>query len=138
MRVLAWIYLVGGVVALFIACALLIGNDDLALGGPSLLPDIVTDSWRMLLGLAIWVANVGLSAAWIAFRRLPNWSWLPMLIPLFFIFGYFSVGLAPTATAAIIGLIVGGIVAPAGVAAIASAIGHAVMQHRARVVSGPA
>lgn len=76
MRVLAWISLVIGVFSLFVACALLLRNDDLALGGTALLPYVLSDSRRLLLGPAIWVAAVGLSVAWTAFRRLPGLAWL--------------------------------------------------------------
>jgi hypothetical protein len=137
MRVLAWISLVVGVVALFVASALLIGNDDLALGGPDLLPDVVADNWRLLLGLALWVGAVGLATAWIAFRRLPGLAWLAMLILVFLFVAYLAAGLVPSLGAALVALIVGGIVVPVGVAAIASAIGSAVTRRRTRAAERP-
>jgi hypothetical protein len=136
MRVLAWISLVVGVVALLVASALLIGNDDLALGGPSLLPDVMADNWRFLFGFAVWVGAVGLSAAWIAFRRLPGLAWLSMLILVLLFVVYLAAGLTPTVGPAVVALLVGGIVAPVGVAAIGSVIGRAVLRRRERV-AGP-
>ena len=138
MRVLAWISLIIGVVSLFVACALLVGNDDLALGGPSLLPYVLTDSWRLLLGPAIWVAAVGLSVAWIAFRRLPGLAWLGLLVLAFLFVAYLAVGLVPSVGIAVVAVIVGGIIVPVGVAAIASAIGHAVVRRRSDAVARPA
>jgi hypothetical protein len=133
-RVLAWISLVVGVVSLLVASALLLGNDDLALGGPALLPDVVSDSWRLLFGFALWVGAVGLSAAWIAFRRLPGLAWLSMLIRALLFVGYLAAGLAPSAGGALIALVIGGIVVPVGVAAMGSVIGSAVLRRRARPV----
>ncbi|MBF4633023.1 hypothetical protein ITJ38_01245 [Agreia pratensis] len=135
MRVLAWISLVVGVVSLFVASALLIGNDDLAVGGPSLLPYVVTDNWRLLLGLSIWVGAVGLSAAWIAFRRLPGLAWLSLLVPVILIFVYLAVGLVPSVAPAVVALLIGGIAVPVGVAAIGSAIGGAVKRRLARTAT---
>lgn len=135
MRVLAWISLVVGVVALFVASALLIGNDDLALGGPALLPDVLAGNWRYLFGSALWVGAVGLSTAWIAFRRLPGLAWLAMLILVLLFVLYLAASLVTTAGAAVVALVVGGILMPVGVAAIASVIGGAVTRRRARTVS---
>jgi hypothetical protein len=130
---LAWISLVVGVVSLLVASALLLGNDDLALGGPALLPDVMADNWRYLFGFVLWVGAVGLSAAWIAFRRLPGLSWLSMLILVLLFVVYLATSLVPTVGAALVALVVGGIVVPVGIAAIGSVIGQAVLRRRERV-----
>jgi hypothetical protein len=135
MRVLAWISLVVGVVALFVASALLLGNDDLAVGGPALLPDVVAGNWRYLFGFVIWVGAAGLSTAWIAFRRLPGLAWLSMLILVLFFVAYLAASLVTSVGAALVALFVGGIVVPVGVSAIASVIGRAVTRRRARTVN---
>jgi hypothetical protein len=137
MRVLAWISLAVGVVSLLVAGALLFGNDDLALSGPSLLPDVVSDAWRVPLGLAVFVGAVGLAAAWLAFRRLPGLAWLSMLVFVLVFVVYVAVVIAPTAWVAIVGSVVGGIVVPVVVAAIGSGIGSAVVRRRGRVVDRP-
>ena len=132
MRVLAWISLVVGVVSLFVAPALLIGNADLAVGGPMLLPSVLTYSWRLLIGPSIWLGGVGLSVAWIAFRRLPGLAWLSLLVLLLLLVPYLGVGILPTLAPIVAALIVGGLLVPVGVAAIGSAIGGAVNRRRAQ------
>lgn len=84
------------------------------------------------------MAAVGLSVAWIAFRRLPGLAWLALLVLAFLFVGYLAVGLVPSVGMAIVALIMGGIIVPVGVAAIASAIGHAVMRRRTDAVARPA
>jgi hypothetical protein len=68
MRGLAWASLIVGIIFLAVAFAMLSGNDDLALGGPAVLPNIIAGNWRLLIGLALWVGAVAIVAAWIAFR----------------------------------------------------------------------
>jgi hypothetical protein len=133
MRGLAWASLIVGIIFLAVAFAMLSGNDDLALGGPAVLPNIIAGNWRLLIGLALWVGAVAIVAAWIAFRRLPGLAWLSMLVLVFLFVGYLAAGLVTSAGALIAAIVVGGIVLPLGVAAIASAIGSAVMRRRARM-----
>jgi hypothetical protein len=56
-----------------------------------------------------------------------------MLVLVFLFVGYLAAGLVTSAGALIAAIVVGGIVLPLGVAAIASAIGSAVMRRRARM-----
>ena len=135
MRVLAWISLVVGVVSLFVAPALLIGNADLAVGGPRLLPDAMAYSWRLLIGPSIWLGALGLSVAWIAFRRLPGLAWLSLLVLVLLLVPYLAVGILPTLAPIVAALIIGGLLVPVGVAAIGSAIGGAVNRRRAQTAT---
>jgi hypothetical protein len=130
MRVFGWISLVIGIVALLFAAALLLHNNDLATGGPALLPSIVSDAWRLLLGPAVWVAAVALTTAWLAIRRLPGLAWLSLLVFVLTLPLYLAMSLVVTAALGWLTLVVGGILAPVGVSAIASAIGGAAARRR--------
>jgi type IV secretory pathway VirB6-like protein len=130
MRVFGWICLVVGVVALLFSGALLLNNNDLATGGPALLPSIVTDSWRLLLGPAVWIGALGLTTAWLAIRRLPGLAWLSLLVFAVTLPLYLAISLVAVVALAWIAIVIGGILAPVGICAIASAIGRAVARRR--------
>lgn len=134
MRVLGWISLLIGVAALLFAGALLLHNDDLATGGPALLPAIVSDSWRYLLGGAVWVGAVTLTVGWLAVRRLPALAWLALLVFAVTLPLYLAVSLVPSAELGAIALVIGGVLVPVGASAIASGIGVAVSRRQARRV----
>jgi hypothetical protein len=131
-RVLGWISLLIGVAALLFAGGLLLHNDDLATGGPALLPAIVYDSWRYLLGGAVLVGAVTLTVGWLAVRRLPALAWLALLVFAVALPLYLAVSLVASAALGAIALVVGGVLVPVGASAIASGIGVAVRRRQAR------
>ena len=131
MRVFGWICLVVGIVALLFAGALLLHNNDLSTGGPALLPSVISDAWRLLLGPAVWIGALGLTTAWLAIRRLPGLAWLSLLVFAATLPLYLAISLVVVVALAWIAIVIGGILAPVGISAIAWAIGRGVTRRRA-------
>jgi hypothetical protein len=74
---------------------------------------------------------LGLTTAWLAIRRLPGLAWLSLLVFAVTLPLYLAISLVAVVALAWIAIVIGGILAPVGISAIASAIGRAVARRRA-------
>ena len=132
MRGFGVIALVLGALALVVGVLLIHGNASLATPGPQVLPTALYSSWRVVLGVTLWVAAVLIVVGMLAVSRQPGMAWLMLLVflPLLAVY-LLGGGLMPSYIAALIAIVVLGVVVPVVVGGIGIAIGSAVRRRRA-------
>jgi hypothetical protein len=130
-RVLSVVAVALGVVGLLLALLLVMGNNEIASPGPSLLPDALHESWRFLLGIVLWGAAVWFTVGFISGTGQPGVAWLSLLayVLLFAVFVVLP-GLMIDFVSALVCIVVFGVGLPVVVILIARAIGNAARRRR--------
>jgi hypothetical protein len=131
-RVASAVYGIVGVIFVLLLLGTVFGNSDLATPGPETVAGVLPGGWRLWVGFFCLFAAAFLTAAWISLRVLPGASWLALLVYLILVLPYVAIpGLVARGELLMVVAVVLVIAIPIGVAAIAAAIGRAVIRRRA-------